>query len=141
MIKKRRMTKKVLQAEQLRRELEYKGMIESEIKDLLPLNKVILYENKNSGALAMYVPQCTICGYTHIHGVGDATSDVELSHRLAHCELLDSKEVVPSGYILLIDQSNSNNIRLATKYGITLADASYQERKYVIEDELQMFLK
>ena len=133
MIKKRRMTKKVLQAEQLRRELEYKGMIESEIKDLLPLNKVILYESKNSGALAMYVPQC--------HGVGDATSDVELSHRLAHCELPDSKEVVPSRYILLIDQSNSDNIRLATKYGITLVDASYQDRKYITEDELQMFLK
>ena len=80
------------------------------------INIVTLKETTylNPAELYSVVEKCVICKSKHIHGAHEGNV-------VAHC--IDLKH--PTTYELLIDRKNTENLRLAEKYNISLK--SYED--------------
>lgn len=113
---KRKMTRATIKAARIRREKMFAGMTAEEIRNQIPIVKAYFYEYQLTKGIGLFIPECPICGETHLHG-----ADISGSyHRSTHCAITD--EPIPHNYQLQIDWEDEDNIRLAKKYDIPIND-------------------
>lgn len=103
------MTKAILQMAKERRAAMFEDLTVEEIHQELPIAKAYLYEFEwaRPEKVGIFVPDCPICGATHLHG---AYSEIE-GRRSPLCLITD--EPIPNNYQLQIDWSDPDNVRLA----------------------------
>ncbi|WP_431029654.1 hypothetical protein [Lysinibacillus sp. LZ02] len=111
---KRRMTKAIKQMARERRAVMFEGMTVEEISHELPIATAYLYEFRGmrEEKVGVFVPDCPICGATHLHGAYSEPEGI----RSPVCLITD--EPIPNNYQLQIDWSDQDNVRLAKKYNI-----------------------
>lgn len=111
---KRNVTKAVKQMARERRIKMFAGMTVEEICSEIPKAAAYLYEFEVSKGIGVFVPDCPICGATHLHGAHSGLNGM----RSPMCLITD--ELIPNNYQLQIDWSDQDNVRLANKYNIEM---------------------
>ncbi|WP_042472710.1 hypothetical protein [Bacillus ndiopicus] len=116
--KNKRLTKAVIEKAKQRRAIMFEGMTESEIRQHVPINKGYLHEYENERAInwGLFIPECVVCGGTHIHGNGG--SGTYSKHCNNDRSIIGEDEVFPSQYEIVLDMSDEDNQRLSEKYGV-----------------------
>ena len=104
-----KMTKKLADFMERKREKMFKGLTDNEIRALQPINKAYLYENATKTDVQMFIPSCVICGETHVHGHGGS------GFYATHCMDIEPR---PNVYQVEIDKQDLNNQVLAKRYGV-----------------------
>lgn len=92
----------------------FEGMTVEEICAEIPTATAYLYEFQVSKDVGIFVPDCPICGATHLHGARNEPGGL----RSPLCLITD--EPIPNNYQLQIDWSDQDNIRLAKEYNIPI---------------------
>ncbi|MGA3601165.1 hypothetical protein [Lysinibacillus agricola] len=108
----RRMTKAIKEMARARRENMFEGLTDEEIYSEVPIAQAYFYEFQVGRGIGIFVPDCPICGATHLHGAHNSPEGL----RSPYCLVTD--EPIPNIYQLQLDWSDEDNIRLACKYGI-----------------------
>lgn len=111
---KRNMTKAIKGQARLRRLQMFTGMSVEEVCAEVPIAKAYLYEFQVSKGVGIFVPDCPICGATHLHGAQNEPEGI----RSPFCLITD--EPIPNNYQLQIDWLDEDNIRLAKEYNIPI---------------------
>ena len=110
-----RMTKAIKEMAKQRRGEMFKDMTVEEICAEVPIANAYLYEFESRG-VGVFVPDCPICGSTHLHGAGSALNGL----RSPFCLITD--EPIPNNYKLQLDMGDPDNVRLAKKYELPLGE-------------------
>lgn len=110
------MTKAIIEMAKQRRSETFKDMTANQIKRERPIATAYLYEFEGGKGVGVFVPDCPICGATHLHGAGSALNGL----RSPSCLITD--ETIPNNYQLQIDLTDPDNVRLAKKYSLPLGD-------------------
>lgn len=114
---KRNMTKAVKQMAKERRQRMFAGMTVEEICNEVPIANAYLYEFEVGKGVGVFVPDCPICGATHLHGAHSGVNGL----RSPVCLITD--EPIPNNYELQIDWTDPDNVQLAKKYGLEGAES------------------